>query len=187
VSGSARLDIPAGAPVHVDYRKWTNGLRSQSEEHWQSDLFYLGADDHGSWLAMPTGTRQAKPSFGFDLGYPHVKLITEDGWSADICRPPDDRRLPVVYSDMINIQQWTRVDGGFHVTMIDLDLDVITWNDGSIMIDDEDEFADHQVSRSYPESAIVLAKAACADVHGRLQRGDEPFGSVASRWLAAVH
>ena len=177
---------PRGTPVHVDTRKWVDGSTNAMTEHWQVHGHHLGVDEHGSWVALPTGVISAKPTFSFAFPYPHVKVITDSGWSANICRPPGRGRAPVVYADMINIPKWTRVDGGYRVTMVDLDLDVIEWNDGEIMIDDEDEFEDHQSRCRYSPDDIALANDACAAVQRLLQQGSEPFREVADRWLSFV-
>lgn len=177
---------PRGTPVHVDTRKWADGSTNAMTEHWQVHGHLLGADEHGIWIALPTGVISAKPEFSFAFPYPHVKVITDSGWSANICRPPGERRAPVVYADMINIPEWSLVNGGHRVTIVDLDLDVIAWNDGKIMIDDEDEFEDHQSRCHYSREAIALARDACAAVQLLLRQGSEPFGEVADRWLSLV-
>jgi len=119
------------------------------------------------------------------MTYTHVKLNTAYGWAGNNCRPPEGRSV-VVYVDMITVPEWTRTDDGYRVTMIDLDLDVIAWNDGTIMVDDEDEFADHQVRMHYPAEAIGLARSACTAVEQLLRAGAEPFRTVADRWLSRV-
>lgn len=179
-------DTEVGSSVHVDTRKWVDGSTNVTAEHWQVPAHWLGVDEHGIWLGLSTGAISAKPTWSFPFPYPHVKLITDTGWSANICRPPSGQRAAVVYADMITYPEWTAVDAGHRVTMIDLDLDVISWNDGSIMIDDEDEFEDHQSRCRYPAEAITLAREACAEVENLLRQGSEPFNQVADRWLAQV-
>lgn len=44
------------------------------------------------------------------------------------------------------------------VRAIDLDLDVIRFHDGSVVIDDEDEFADHRELYGYPADVVELAE-----------------------------
>ena len=57
-----------------------------------------------------------------------------------------------VYVDMTTPAAWS--NDGADVTMTDLDLDVFQRHDGSVHVDDEDEFAKHQVELSYPPEII---------------------------------
>jgi protein associated with RNAse G/E len=67
--------------------------------------------------------------------------------------------------------------------MVDLDLDVVKRRDGRVHIDDEDEFAEHQVAMGYPPHVAATARADCARVFLAMEAGDEPFGSVGQMWL----
>ena len=44
----------------------------------------------------------------------------------------------------------------------DLDLDVIRTGDGTVFVDDEDEFAEHRVSLAYPERWVDQARVTAA-------------------------
>jgi protein associated with RNAse G/E len=72
------------------------------------------------------------------------------------------------------------------VRTVDLDLDVIREPDGRVWVDDEDEFAEHQVSLGYPEELIVAAKASCAEVLATVTAGAEPFSGVHREWIARL-
>ena len=72
---------------------------------------------------------------------------------------------------------------GWVVTMVDLDLDVVKRRDGSVHVDDEDEFAEHRVAMGYPPHVVANARADCARVFLAMEAGVEPFGSVGPRWL----
>ena len=86
-----------------------------------------------------------------------------------------------LYVDITTPPVWD----GDHVTAVDLDLDVIRRFDGSWYVDDEDEFAEHQVGYGYPE-----AGGRCG---GGVRAGSrrDPFGGSGSRdrdcrpWKAA--
>jgi protein associated with RNAse G/E len=84
---------------------------------------------------------------------------------------------------------------------VDLDLDVIRMSPtaaprvppgvaaapGEIFIDDEDEFAEHQVAFGYPDDVVAAAQAACADVRRWAEQSVAPFDGVAPRvWLDRV-
>ena len=61
-------------------------------------------------------------------------------------------------------------DGGL-VTAVDLDLDVIRRFDGTWYVDDEDEFAEHQVSYGYPPELVASREAECARVSDEIRSG----------------
>ena len=69
------------------------------------------------------------------------------------------------------------------LTTIDLDLDVVTHQDGTVEVVDEDEFIDHQREFGYPEHVVATARATAAWLTLAMERGDEPFGSVGHTWL----
>ncbi len=72
---------------------------------------------------------------------------------------------------------------GDTVTMVDLDLDVVQTLEGRVMVLDEDEFAEHQVSYGYPRELIALARSACDDVRSALSTSTEPYGRAGWDWL----
>ncbi len=167
----------------MDYRKWVDAPSDERAEHWQEPCQFLGIDEYGVWLGMPAGTVAAKPTFSFAHTLPHVKLITDSGWSANINEPTEDPHRITIYVDMVAEPEWQREGDGFRVTMIDLDLDVLQRVDHSVEIDDEDEFAEHRVSARYPAAVVALAESACAEVHTLLTEKKEPFRTVGQQWL----
>jgi protein associated with RNAse G/E len=71
--------------------------------------------------------------------------------------------------------------------MIDLDLDVVRLRrDGRVFVDDEDEFAEHQVRYGYPPEVVNKAEQAAASLLAAVSAGLEPFGTAAERWLDKV-
>jgi len=85
-----------------------------------------------------------------------------------------------IYVDMTTVPVWE----GATVRAVDLDLDVIRLLDGSVVIDDEDEFAEHQVRYGYPQDIINLAQRSCDDVAAGVRAGVEPWASDGHRWVA---
>ena len=67
--------------------------------------------------------------------------------------------------------------------MVDLDLDVVLTRDGNLFVDDEDEFAEHQVALGYPPEVVALAEHWRDRVLAAVAAGDEPFASVGHEWL----
>lgn len=65
---------------------------------------------------------------------------------------------------------------------VDLDLDVIWLADGTVLIDDEDEFAEHRERFGYPPDLVERAWRAVGDVRGLIDRGEEPFDGKLYGW-----
>jgi protein associated with RNAse G/E len=64
---------------------------------------------------------------------------------------------------------------GDHVTMVDLDLDVVRTRTGQVYVDDEDEFAQHQVQLGYPADVVALAQGSCEEVLAAVRAEQAPF------------
>lgn len=136
--------------VRVVYRKYDESL------HWHQWMTHLGDDEHGRWLGAPAGTpaqRGDEPPVLFDEA--QVMLLPRDRWwtAAFYSAPREvevycDITTPVEFSDDL-------------VTMVDLDLDVLRLRDGSMLVDDEDEFAEHQVRYGYPADVVAEAQRSC--------------------------
>lgn len=159
--------------VHVNFRKYPD------TKYWQYDLTLMGEDDYGRWLWGPAGTPAQRTDEPVrTLEQTMVKLVGNEWWAAMWFAAGE----PELYVDIIAPAVWE--DG--RVTMIDLDLDVVRRRDGSVYIDDEDEFAEHQVSLQYPQALIDGALAATERVQGMLARNDEPFATIGPARLAAA-
>jgi protein associated with RNAse G/E len=166
------------ADIRVVYTKYDGSL------HWHQRMRRLGEDRHGIWLGAPPGTVARKGEDGppviFD--YAHVGLLPRDGWwTASFNDPP---RRTEIYVDVTTPPVWTSPN---EVTMVDLDLDVLRFRpDQSVLIVDQDEFAEHQVRYAYPPDVIAAAEKAAAWLHGVLGDGTEPFATEYRTWLAMV-
>jgi SAM-dependent methyltransferase len=163
-----------GGRVKVQYTKWDGRL------HWHFDLDVLGEDAYGLWLAARPGCvlqRGSEPSRverdGVACLVPHVGR-----WIAYFNLSND----PPVYIDVTDLP--VVADG--IVRAIDIDLDVVRLPDGTVFIDDEDEFVEHQALFAYPPDVVAATRATAdalaADVRGRV----EPFGDASLPWLARV-
>ena len=69
------------------------------------------------------------------------------------------------------------------MTAVDLDLDVVRRTDGTVYVDDEDEFAEHRVSFGYPPEVVELAEESCRWVLGHVRDATGPFGAVGEAWM----
>jgi protein associated with RNAse G/E len=70
--------------------------------------------------------------------------------------------------------------------MIDLDLDVVVHRSGRVEVEDEDEFALHQVELGYTAEMISGALEETARIVAALEGREEPFFAVAEGWLERV-
>lgn len=68
------------------------------------------------------------------------------------------------------------LDDGWSFT--DLELDVIQHSDGSLVIEDEDEFADACRAGHINEADAAFAESACAHAVSMVELGREPFDQL---------
>jgi len=157
-------------------------LKNPDHLHWGFQAYLLGEDEWGVWLALPQGSTrwkgpQAKPP------------TTED---AVFCAPREAwwhlhyGGAGPEFSHFVDIATPPVWRGDDRYEMIDLDLDVAVHQDGTIEIQDEDEFAEHQVRYHYTDEMIERARAATDYVVSALHTHQEPFFDVASGWLGLL-
>lgn len=163
--------------VRVAYTKYDGSL------HWHYTMRRLGADEHGVWLGAGPGLsarRGSEPPIV--LSHEHVLLVPVGcWWTATFNAEPAQSEI---YCDITTPAQWP--DPG-QVTMADLDLDVILLRTShQIVLDDEDEFAEHQVRYGYPPDVIRQAEQAADWLREAIGSGAEPFASAHRAWLEKV-
>ena len=153
--------------------------------HWEFDAVHLGVDSHGTWLGVPAGTPMVRPGMSFTTTNDHVCLVPVPdaggggGWVASMYGPGHD---VATYVDMTSVPEWSA--DGTRLDAIDLDLDVIRLEEGFVFVDDEDEFAVHQVEFDYPSEVVSLAEESCGFVLGSVLDERAPFdGDTSERWL----
>lgn len=151
--------------------------------HWRHEMIRLGDDEHGTWLGGPphaTLQRGHEP----ERSYPHafVQLLSADNWWTLIHNDASNKTVHH-YVDIITRPVWENPN---RVTMIDLDLDVIQQPDGTVYVDDEDEFLEHQVAHDYPPQLIDMTRVTTAEVVLAIEASREPFASAAGSWLARL-
>ena len=168
--------LAPGHPVRARYTKW-GGKR-----HHGADLVYLGADDHGDWLGDPVGNQWSGGPKSFASVTENVLLVPRDRGMTAMFYTEHPEQAFELYVDITTPPVW---DGDL-VTAVDLDLDVIRRFDGSWYVDDEDEFAEHQVSYGYPPELVASAEAECARVVDEIRSGAAILAShTAVPWRAA--
>ncbi|WP_285724202.1 DUF402 domain-containing protein [Psychromicrobium xiongbiense] len=172
---------PTNGPVQGDLvvarnRKWDGSA------HWVVPGEYLGSDEWGHWIYQPTGSLVSKPGSGFLAESPGVLLVP---WDQEWVATFYDEQHPgqtSLYVDMVTDIQWAPLarGNGWEMTLIDMDLDVIVAR-GKTWIDDEDEFAVHQVRYGYPAEVIERMEQVCAGVYQDVLAGRAPFDGRAAR------
>jgi uncharacterized protein len=166
-----------GRDVRVVYTKYDGSL------HWHQTMQYLGEDEYGVWLGAAAGsTAQRGSEPPIVLEQPFVELIPDGQWWTATFN--GDPAKTEIYCDINTPPEWPRPD---EVTAVDLDLDVVRVRaDQRVMIIDEDEFAEHQVSYDYPAEVISRAERAAAWLAEAIGSGTEPFGTVYREWLDQI-
>ncbi|HEY0618989.1 MAG TPA: DUF402 domain-containing protein [Kribbella sp.] len=160
--------------VRVVYRKYDQRL------HWHQWMKYLGEDQYGVWLGAPPNSvsqRGAEPEVSHSQA--HVQLFPRDQWFTAIFN--DEPRRTEIYCDISTPVTF----GETEFTMIDLDLDVVKRRDGTIYVDDEDEFAEHQVLFGYPADVIAAAQSSC-DRLVQAVATEEPFLTIYKTYLDKI-
>jgi uncharacterized protein len=147
--------------------------------HYRGPVRLLGEDEHGIWLwgwKDRTIWRGETPLFVTEQDA--LFLVARDAWwslSWWLGHPE--------ISLYVNIQT-PAVWHGDRVTTVDLDLDIVRFNDGRLEIVDRDEFELHQGLYGYPEDLVAAAERATAEAFDLAAAGAEPFaGAAAERWI----
>lgn len=146
--------------------------------HWRFEGTLIGRDQWGTWVGGRAGgsaRRGEEPPTTF--GNDWVKLIPDDAWWTAIW---NNGGKYAGYVDIIAPARWD----GTTVRMIDLDLDIAMYPDGTTAVLDEDEFAVHQEKLGYPPQLVDGARTATARMVTWIEAGREPFGTVAADQLA---
>jgi protein associated with RNAse G/E len=164
--------------VRVSVRKFDGSL------HWHHTMTRLGEDEHGVWLGAPIGTVYGKGPVTevYATEERRVMLFPRNAWWTALFH--DAPAHLDVYCDVTTPPQWMHAG---EVTTVDLDLDVCRIRaDGSVFVDDEDEFALHKDRYGYPPDVIASAESAAASLTAALRDAREPFAGRYRHWLRRV-
>jgi protein associated with RNAse G/E len=175
VTADAPVPGVTGTAIDVAYTKYDGSL------HWHHSARLLGEDEHGVWTGCPPGTpggRGSEVSVVWEHAF--VTLFPRHAWfTVNFNAEPQPM---AIYCDITTVPQWR--DG--RMTMVDLDLDVLRLRDGRVLLDDADEFAEHQVRYAYPPEVIAEAERSAAWLMVAVRQGLPPFDGAHARWLAEV-
>jgi len=164
----------AGHPVFVETTKWGG------RPHWQYTGAYLGVDELGDWVGFPAGTHNHRPGMEFHSEVDTVMLVPRHGAYLPAFHAPGI--WCDLYVDIATPAEWGGADGAV-LHSVDLDLDVIRLSDGTVKLDDEDEFEHHQIAYGYPAEIIALAEEWTERVYAAVLAGEPPFDGRAEGWL----
>jgi hypothetical protein len=176
------MTLVLGDTVHVRMTKWGD------RPHWQFACLHLGDDEHGTWLGFPRGTHMTRPGAEYVSPTDQLGLVppaswpdAERGWLATFHGPGGPLST---YVDVTAPPTWT----GSTVVACDLDLDVVRELDGRVWVDDEHEFAEHQVSLGYPPDVIEAARASCDRLVALVGGGHPPYDEATKLpWFELLH
>jgi hypothetical protein len=180
-----------GTQIRCEMTKWGD------RPHWRFEGIFLGEDEHGVWLGFPQDTHNHRPGYEFHSEVDCVTLVPSGGWYAATFHAPGI--WCDLYIDVTTPATW---DGDV-LRAIDLDLDVIRMSPepprltgsgpqnvsagrGEVFVDDEDEFAEHQVAFGYPAEVIARAQASCDELVAAVRAGLPPYDGTHQRWLDAL-
>lgn len=164
--------------VDCDFRKWGDAA------HWRFETTLLGRDEHGTWLRNTPPTPFTGPRGAGEWAHSFAILVpNSEWWVASFNAKAGWKATDVeVYVDVTTVPTWPDPS---HMTVIDLDLDVIRQFDGHVYVDDEDEFDEHRVKFGYPDEVVEQALRTTTELVEATEQRREPFGEVGRRWLSA--
>jgi hypothetical protein len=165
-----------GDRVRVRMEKWGD------RPHWTFEAHWLGRDEHGDWLGIPAGTEMDRPGAHYVAPKAQVGLVPGQGGDLEraFLATFHAPGTPVwVYVDMTLPPVWE----DHTVRAVDLDLDVIRGRGGDVVVDDEDEFAEHQVSLGHPPEVVALAETSRDRVLAAVLDEEPPYDGRHEHWL----
>ena len=174
------VSLSPGDEVRLEMTKWGG------RPHWRMDARYLGSDKAGDWIGLPAGTRMSRPGREVSAANEQIGLVPAAGslgrgaWLATFHGPGGE---VWTYVDMTDRPTWD----GRTIRAVDLDLDVIETLDHRVFVDDEEEFAEHQVAFGYPAEIVALATTTSDVVLDAVRRRVPPFDGAAAPWFDRLH
>jgi uncharacterized protein len=158
-------------------------LKNPDLTHWGFEGFWLGDDEWGDWIAVPRGSKRWKGDVDMSPTVAAAVFCAPRGeWWHLHYNGPDSYNYSH-FVDIVTPPIWSTEN---RYEMIDLDLDVAIHIDGTLEIQDEDEFLVHQVRYGYSEEMIRRAVEETSRIAELLRAGKEPFFDVAAEWLTRV-
>jgi hypothetical protein len=168
-----RFESPFDYPViKVRGFKWPRRPTSVA------NAYLLGTDTFGHWLGVTKGSSWTAADGSrrgvFDQSF--VKLGPNNTfWT--VCFHPRD---PVVDVDIVLPVRWYD-----NTLEVDLELDILRYVDGRVLIRDQDVFDHLREAWTMPTNIVTMAQATCEHVRFLVEQTTEPFGAIGLGWLSA--
>jgi uncharacterized protein len=164
-------------PVTAQFLKYPDIL------HWGFEAAYLGEDEFGIWSGVPVGAKRWKGEVEHHpTRHDAVFCAPWQGWW-HLHYSGSGGATYTHFIDISTTPVWVSPE---RYEMVDLDLDVAIRHDGSIVVEDEDEFEIHQVRYGYTPEMVERASTEARWVVEALAGEAEPFFEVAEGWLAEL-
>lgn len=161
-------------PVTVQF------LKNPDFIHWGFEAHWLGEDEWGDWIAVPEGATRWKGEEKMGPTDVHAVFCAPRGGWWHLHYNGSNHHTYSHFIDIVTPPMWVS-DNRYE--MVDLDLDVAVYHDGTVEIQDEDEFAVHQVRYGYTDEMIERAVDETQRIVKALGIREEPFFNVAAGWL----
>jgi uncharacterized protein len=153
-------------------------------QHWVVPGRLLGTDRHGVWIVQPAGSFCSRPRYGFLAETRALLLVPHDGGHVVTFHDAGHRAGVHTYVDIATDIQWSPLlPAGWEINLIDMDLDVIRMQDGTVFVDDEEEFAEHRALMDYPPALAAAVEAECDRVLAQVTTAAAPFDGAADLWF----
>lgn len=152
--------------------------------HWVVPGWYLGEDNHGHWVYQPAGSFCSRPGVAFFAASNAILLVPHQGHNVATFYDQQHPDGVQVYVDIATNITWQRIgEHAVECQLIDMDLDVLRVSEGTppterVFVDDEDEFAQRQVSMHYPLQAVVAMQQECDDIYAAVASSCAPFDGL---------
>lgn len=130
-------------------------------------------------LYTAPGTTIGSSKGDYSARYHSLGIFWPDRWYNMLVFWHADWRPLMHYVNIATPVHWD----GHTMRYVDLDLDVF-WqaSDNTVQIDDEDEFAEHQLRYGYPVDLILQCQRTCDEVFALMQQHVPPFDGSLYQW-----
>jgi hypothetical protein len=170
--------IRPGDLVVARNRKWDGSA------HWVVPGQYLGEDEHGWWIFQRTDEFISRPGAALYTESDAVLLVPRGGDYVATFFDGQHPRGVEVYVDLALEPGWAQIRPGvFEFHLVDMDLDVVRERDRGVYIDDEDEFAEHQLAMDYPLEMVARIETECTRIYEAVKDRSVPFNGMDATWF----
>ena len=133
----------------------------------------------GWWYAVDEGVEYTRPGRSVTVPALQIGCHARDRWHAFLLHTRHPSHEYRVYVDITTVPMWRAGEDGVpELTAIDLDLDVIERMDGTVHLDDGDEFEEHVTELGYPDDVVAAARAEATRVLEEVHAGDPRYSDA---------